>query len=185
MSRTKIDWNESWAKVKPGAVTGHFTSKRTEIALESLDKTAKRAKNVNKALKTAKKTKKTLNDAEIARRNVLYPYVASPKSPESIPNPNAAFRRKRLTDHLRGSPKTAAVTPKTYDTRIETEDGIFVLPARYNALYKDLRANDNSVEYAVDYIKEEIKQDEHFQQFEDELVEEWSESDYIDDDIEW
>jgi len=144
------------AKMHERALKGSIVSKKTESTVKFFDLEAENAKFAKDQEKSRKNAFKRVNDAELARRNTLYPTPAYLESPVSTPNPNTAFRHKKIKEDEGKQRYPLKVAPPDH---IPIDNGVFVLPARYKPLYMDLRANGNSIEYAVDYIKQEIEND--------------------------
>ena len=75
--------------------SGRIVSKKTESTVEFFDLEAETGKFMINQEKARKKAVKATNDAEIARRQGLYPKTERYGSEPTKADPNAAFKRKR------------------------------------------------------------------------------------------
>jgi hypothetical protein len=97
MSKSRIDWDEYWAKSQKEHEITIKTNENAKLKHLKAHYEGKTAKTAESTVKTANPSVNEIINAELARRATLYP----PKqATDSVLNPNEAFRRSKLNKRL-------------------------------------------------------------------------------------
>lgn len=130
-------------KMHKKTVTGRISSKKPNNVVSETEFRAEKAELAKNQQKTRKKALKATNDAELARRNKFF---GSDKPTDSTPNPNAAFRSKKLSYRIAES--AGAVSKDFY------------VPPRYGNLYRSILEDGHSIIYARNAVRGLMKEEE-------------------------